>query len=214
MAVTAQAVVPSRANVLLIDNYDSFTYNLVHLLAMSGANVRVVLHDEISVADIQQIAPSHIVISPGPGAPSESGICLDVIRRYAGEIPILGVCLGHQCIAEVFGAHVVRAPQVMHGKRSEISHDGTGLFEDVPPTLQVGRYHSLTVDPSTIPINLEVTAISSDDLVMGIRHRELDVYGVQFHPESVLSEYGSTLMQNFLGTRQGRQGRVSSHLLN
>ncbi|QFH68855.1 aminodeoxychorismate synthase component 2 [Enterobacter sp. E76] len=183
---------------LLIDNYDSFTWNLYQYFCELGAEVVVKRNDEISVADIATLAPQKIVISPGPCTPNEAGISLDVIRDYAGKLPILGVCLGHQAIGQAFGARIVRARQVMHGKTSAISHNGSGVFHGLNNPLTVTRYHSLLIDPATLPNEFDVTAWSAGDEIMGIRHREWDLEGVQFHPESILSEQGHALLNNFL----------------
>ncbi|MDV7022356.1 aminodeoxychorismate synthase component 2 [Atlantibacter subterraneus] len=183
---------------LLIDNYDSFTWNLYQYFCELGAEVVVKRNDEISVADIATLAPQKIVISPGPCTPNEAGISLDVIRDYAGKLPILGVCLGHQAIGQAFGARIVRARQVMHGKTSAISHNGSGVFHGLNNPLTVTRYHSLLIDPATLPDEFDVTAWSAGDEIMGIRHREWDLEGVQFHPESILSEQGHALLGNFL----------------
>lgn len=183
---------------LLIDNYDSFTWNLYQYFCELGAEVVVKRNDEISVADIATLAPQKIVISPGPCTPNEAGISLNVIRDYAGKLPILGVCLGHQAIGQAFGARIVRARQVMHGKTSAISHNGSGVFHGLNNPLTVTRYHSLLIDPATLPDEFDVTAWSAGDEIMGIRHREWDLEGVQFHPESILSEQGHALLGNFL----------------
>ncbi|EKS6392392.1 aminodeoxychorismate synthase component 2 [Enterobacter hormaechei] len=184
--------------ILLIDNYDSFTWNLYQYFCELGAEVVVRRNDEIALADIDALAPQKIVISPGPCTPSESGISLEVIRHYAGKLPILGVCLGHQAIAQVFGATIVRAAKVMHGKTSPITHTGTGVFLGLNNPLTVTRYHSLIIDPPTLSACFEVTAWSETQEIMGIRHREYDLEGVQFHPESILSEQGLALLANFL----------------
>jgi len=184
--------------ILLIDNYDSFTWNLYQYFCELGAEVEVRRNDAITLEDIETLAPQKIVISPGPCTPSESGISLEVIRHYAGKIPILGVCLGHQAIAHVFGATIVRAVRVMHGKTSPVTHRGTGVFEGLNHPLTVTRYHSLVIDPPTLPACFEVTAWSDTGEIMGIRHREWDLEGVQFHPESILSEQGHALLANFL----------------
>ena len=188
---------------LVIDNYDSFTYNLVQYLAEIGQDVRVVRNDEIPAAGIAKLAPSHIVISPGPCTPNEAGISLEVIKTYAGRIPILGVCLGHQSIGQAFGGKVVRAPRVMHGKTSPIFHDGKGLFTGVPSPFEATRYHSLVIEKSSVPAELEVTARTADDEIMAVRHRTLPVEGVQFHPESFLTTPGKDLLRNFIA-RGGR----------
>ncbi|MEX5410552.1 aminodeoxychorismate synthase component 2 [Atlantibacter hermannii] len=183
---------------LLIDNYDSFTWNLYQYFCELGAEVVVKRNDEINVADIATLTPQKIVISPGPCTPNEAGISLDVIRHYAGTLPILGVCLGHQAIGQAFGARIIRARQVMHGKTSAITHNGSGVFHGLNNPLTVTRYHSLLIDPATLPDNFDVTAWSAGDEIMGIRHREWDLEGVQFHPESILSEQGHALLNNFL----------------
>ncbi|MBL7635674.1 MULTISPECIES: aminodeoxychorismate synthase component 2 [Atlantibacter] len=183
---------------LLIDNYDSFTWNLYQYFCELGAEVVVKRNDEISVADIATLAPQKIVISPGPCTPNEAGISLDVIRNYAGKLPILGVCLGHQAIGQAFGARIIRARQVMHGKTSAIRHNGSGVFHGLNNPLTVTRYHSLLIDPATLPDDFDVTAWSAEQEIMGIRHREWDLEGVQFHPESILSEQGHALLGNFL----------------
>mgnify|MGYP001495323633 FL=1 len=188
---------------LMIDNYDSFTFNVVQYLMELGENVEVWRNDEISVDEIIKAAPEKIVISPGPCTPNEAGISLEVIERLAGSIPILGICLGHQSIGQAFGGHIIRAPKVMHGKLSAIHHSGVGVFEGLPSPYQATRYHSLVIDPSTLPQSLEVTAWTEDEsgkleAIMGVRHRSLSVEGVQFHPESILSEHGHSLLKNFL----------------
>ncbi|WP_048308818.1 aminodeoxychorismate/anthranilate synthase component II [Halomonas sp. PR-M31] len=190
-------------SVLMIDNYDSFTFNVVQYLAELGAVVETYRNDALSLADIEALTPSHIVISPGPCTPNEAGISLDVIRHFAGKLPILGVCLGHQAIGQVFGGKVVRAPQVMHGKTSLVQHRGDGVFTGLENPLEVTRYHSLIVDAKSLPEELEVTAWTGDDdvtpgVIMGLRHRSLDIEGVQFHPESILTRQGHELLGNFL----------------
>ena len=184
--------------ILLIDNYDSFTWNLYQYFCELGAEVLVKRNDELTLAEIASLAPEKIVISPGPCTPDESGISLDVIRRYAGKTPLLGVCLGHQAIAQVFGAAIVRAAQVMHGKTSLIEHNGEGVFKGLNNPLTVTRYQSLVIDPPTLPADFIVTARSASGEIMGIRHRQWDLEGVQFHPESILSEQGHQLLENFL----------------
>ncbi|HGY4334380.1 aminodeoxychorismate synthase component 2 [Klebsiella aerogenes] len=184
--------------ILLIDNYDSFTWNLYQYFCELGAEVLVKRNDELTLAEIASLAPEKIVISPGPCTPDESGISLDVIRRYAGKTPLLGVCLGHQAIAQAFGAAIVRAAQVMHGKTSLIEHNGEGVFKGLNNPLTVTRYHSLVIDPPTLPADFIVTARSASGEIMGIRHRQWDLEGVQFHPESILSEQGHQLLENFL----------------
>lgn len=189
--------------ILMIDNYDSFTWNVVQYLAELGAEVRVVRNDEISVGDIEQLAPEKIVISPGPCTPNEAGISMDTIRRYAGQIPILGICLGHQSIGQVFGGKVVRARQVMHGKTSPIVHSNLGVFHGLSNPFEATRYHSLVVEKDSLPECLEITAWTESedgeiDEIMGLRHRELAVEGVQFHPESILTQHGHDMLRNFL----------------
>ncbi|HHT5348668.1 TPA: aminodeoxychorismate synthase component 2 [Raoultella planticola] len=184
--------------ILLIDNYDSFTWNLYQYFCELGAEVLVRRNDELTLEEIAALLPEKIVISPGPCTPNESGISLAVIARYAGQIPLLGVCLGHQAIAQVFGATIVRAAKVMHGKTSPIHHNGQGVFQELNNPLTVTRYHSLLIDPATLPECFEVTARSDSGEIMAIRHREWDLEGVQFHPESILSEQGHQLLANFL----------------
>ncbi|HXH20877.1 MAG TPA: aminodeoxychorismate/anthranilate synthase component II [Dehalococcoidia bacterium] len=183
---------------LLIDNYDSFTYNLYQYLCELGAEVEVFRNDKITIEDIDQMAPERIVISPGPCTPREAGISVDCIRHFAGRVPLLGVCLGHQCIGEAFGAVVAGAGEIKHGKMSWISHDGKGVFEGLPNPFEAVRYHSLAILPETVPECLEVTARSESGVIMGVRHRELRVEGVQFHPESILTQPGKQLLANFL----------------
>jgi para-aminobenzoate synthetase component II len=184
--------------VLIIDNYDSFTYNLVQYLGELDAEITVRRNDQISLDEIAEIQPERIVISPGPKTPSEAGICLDLIHRFSGLVPILGVCLGHQAIGQAFGGKVIRAPEVMHGKSSLIMHDGKTIFTGLPNPFPATRYHSLIVERASLPPCLEISASSSDGLIMGLRHKEMDVEGVQFHPESVLTESGKQLLANFL----------------
>jgi anthranilate synthase component 2 len=188
---------------LMIDNYDSFTYNVVQYLGELGAAVHVVRNDEITVADIAALAPEKIVISPGPCTPNEAGISMAVIREYAGKLPILGICLGHQCIGQVFGGKVVRARKVMHGKTSPVHHRGEGVFRGLSQPFEATRYHSLVVARDSLPDCLEVTAWTETeagevDEIMGLRHRELAIEGVQFHPESILTAHGHDLLRNFL----------------
>jgi anthranilate synthase/aminodeoxychorismate synthase-like glutamine amidotransferase len=183
---------------LLIDNYDSFTYNLYQYLGELGAQTRVVRNDEISVEDAIGLAPQAIVISPGPGTPDEAGISLDLILEAAGRIPLLGVCLGHQALGQAFGGRIVRAPSLMHGKTSEIHHDGRTVFAGLPQPFTATRYHSLVIAPETLPDCLEVTARTADGVIMGVRHREHALEGVQFHPESILTTAGKDLLANFL----------------
>jgi anthranilate synthase component 2 len=182
----------------MIDNYDSFTYNLVQYFAELGEEVKVFRNDEIAVEEIAKLNPARICISPGPCSPSEAGISVETIKRYAGQIPILGVCLGHQAIGEAFGGKVIRAQKVMHGKTDSIHHAGMGVFKNLPDPFKVTRYHSLAIEKSSLPAMLEITATSSDGEIMGVRHKELAVEGVQFHPESILSEHGHALLKNFL----------------
>jgi len=182
----------------MIDNYDSFTYNLVQYLSEIGAEVQVYRNDAVTLEAIARLNPSHIVLSPGPCTPNEAGICLDLIARFAGEIPILGVCLGHQAIAQAFGGRVVRAARLMHGKTSPIHHDGRTIFRGIPSPFTATRYHSLIVAPEDLPPVLTVSAWTAEGEIMGLRHRELPVEGVQFHPESILTEHGKELLQNFL----------------
>ncbi|MCU6672128.1 aminodeoxychorismate synthase component 2 [Leclercia adecarboxylata] len=184
--------------ILLIDNYDSFTWNLYQYFCELGAEVVVRRNDVLSLEDVAALNPQKIVISPGPCTPDESGISLAVIKHYAGKVPILGVCLGHQAIAQVMGATIVRAAKVMHGKTAPVTHNGTGVFSGLNNPLTVTRYHSLVIDPPTLPDCFEVTAWSETREIMGIRHREWDLEGVQFHPESILSEQGHQLLVNFL----------------
>jgi len=182
---------------VLIDNYDSFTYNLVHYLGELGARCEVFRNDKISVAEILQLAPRGIVLSPGPCTPNEAGICLELIKEAGPSLPILGVCLGHQAIGQAYGGNVVRAPQPMHGKLSSISHTGKGVFRSLPRTFEVTRYHSLIVEHESLPEDLMVTA-EAGGLIMGLQHRTHPVHGVQFHPESIASEHGHALLANFL----------------
>jgi para-aminobenzoate synthetase component II len=184
--------------ILMIDNYDSFTYNLVQYLGELGADVRVYRNDQITVAEIERLAPAKIVISPGPCTPTEAGISCEVIRQFAGRVPLLGVCLGHQCIGEVFGGEIVRAPALFHGKTSMIYHDGKTIFRSLPRPFEATRYHSLVIRRETLPDCLELSAETDDGVIMGVRHRELLVEGVQFHPESILTREGKQLLANFL----------------
>ena len=187
---------------LMIDNYDSFTYNLVQYLGELGAEVRVARNDAITLDDIEALAPSRIVISPGPCTPNEAGISVPLVRRFAGTIPILGVCLGHQAIGQAFGGQIIRSQRVMHGKLSAITHRGEGVFAGLPSPFQATRYHSLAIDRATFPAALAVTAHADDGEVMGVRHREFAVEGVQFHPEAILTEHGKRLLDNFLHARE------------
>jgi anthranilate synthase component 2 len=183
---------------LMIDNYDSFTYNIVQYFGELGENVRTVRNDEITLEEIAAMKPDRICISPGPKAPKDAGISLDVLREFGGKLPILGVCLGHQAIGEAFGGKVIRAKQVMHGKTSTIAHIGEGVFQDLPSPYTVIRYHSLAIERASLPACLEVTAWTDDGEIMGVRHKTFDIEGVQFHPESILSEHGHALLKNFL----------------
>jgi anthranilate synthase/aminodeoxychorismate synthase-like glutamine amidotransferase len=184
--------------ILMIDNYDSFTYNLVQYLGELGAEIEVRRNDQTNLEEIERMSPERIVISPGPKTPNEAGICLELINRFAGRLPILGVCLGHQAIGQAFGGKVVRAPVIMHGKTSDIHHDGTTIFAGLPNPFPATRYHSLIVERESLPACLEVSATSPDGLIMGLRHKAMKVEGVQFHPESVLTTVGKQLLGNFL----------------
>ncbi|HRU23932.1 MAG TPA: aminodeoxychorismate/anthranilate synthase component II [Candidatus Latescibacteria bacterium] len=183
--------------VLIIDNYDSFTYNLVQYLGELGAETVVLRNDSITVNDVESLHPERIVLSPGPCTPNEAGICLELVRALAGTLPVLGVCLGHEVIGQAFGGRIVRAPQLMHGKTSEISHDGKGVFRNIPNPFTGTRYHSLVVDPTTLPECLEISA-ETDGVIMGLRHRQYAIEGVQFHPESILTTQGKAILANFL----------------
>ncbi len=183
---------------LLLDNYDSFTYNLVQYFGELGCESVVRRNDEISLDEIVELAPTHICISPGPGRPDDAGVSKEVIARFTPRVPLLGVCLGHQCIAEVFGGRVVRAERLMHGKTSEIHHDGSGVFVNLPNPFSATRYHSLIVAPEDLPNELVITAKTAEDEIMGVRHRSLPLHGVQFHPESILTTEGRKLLANFL----------------
>lgn len=184
--------------VLVIDNYDSFTYNLVHYLGELGAKATVRRNDKISLDEIAKMAPEAIVLSPGPGVPSTAGICIDLVKRFCTKIPILGVCLGHQAIGEAFGGDIIGADELMHGKTSPIRHSGKGVFENLDPVFEATRYHSLIIDRTTLPQNLEVTAETGKNMIMGVRHTKYPVHGVQFHPESIASQNGHALLKNFL----------------
>lgn len=195
---------------LIIDNYDSFTYNLVHFLGELGAKPWVVRNDKITLDEIADAAPEGIVLSPGPCTPNEAGVCLSLIDRFAGEIPILGVCLGHQAIGQAMGGDVIRAPHLMHGKTSRVTHTGKGLFRGLNSGFEATRYHSLIVRQETLPPVLEVTATTDDGLIMGLQHRTMPVHGVQFHPESIASENGHALLQNFITlTRDFNLGKAA-----
>jgi anthranilate synthase component 2 len=189
---------------LLIDNYDSFTYNLVHYLSELGAAVEVRRNDEIAVQDTLRLRPEAIVLSPGPCDPDKAGICLDLIRAANGQVPILGVCLGHQAIAQAYGGRIVRAPVPMHGKLSRIHHDGNGVFDGLDNDFEATRYHSLTIDPESVPDCLTVNATTNDGVIMGVMHKKHPVHGVQFHPESIASENGHALLRNFLALARER----------
>lgn len=199
-----------KPRLLLIDNYDSFTYNLVQAFLVLGAEVQVFRNDAITPEAARGLSPSHLCISPGPGTPYDAGVSMEMIRAFAGQIPVFGVCLGHQSIVEVFGGKVVRAGRLMHGKTSTVEHDGRSLFAGLPRPCEVGRYHSLIAAPDSLPAELEVTARTPEGEIMGVRHRTLMVEGVQFHPESILTPDGPRLMQNFLELTAGkRQGESS-----
>jgi len=189
---------------LLIDNYDSFTYNLYQYLCELGEDVHVFRNDKVTLAECIALKPDHVVISPGPGDPSEAGISRDVIREFAGKVPVLGVCLGHQCIYDVYGGIVTGAGEIKHGKTSRIHHDGKGVFASIPEDFTAVRYHSLAGTAETQPASLDVTATSESGVIMGVRHKELKVEGVQFHPESIATEHGKELLQNFLAMEGGR----------
>ncbi len=184
---------------LLIDNYDSFTYNLFHFLGEVGAEMQVVRNDQITVEEAMAMAPEGVILSPGPCTPNEAGICLDMVKACADRaLPLLGVCLGHQSIGQAFGGRIVRAQQVMHGKISDITHEGKGLFSGLPNPLKVTRYHSLTIEPTSLPDCLEVTARSDDGVIQGVQHKSLPIHGLQFHPESIASQRGKDMLSNFL----------------
>jgi anthranilate synthase/aminodeoxychorismate synthase-like glutamine amidotransferase len=191
-------MVSKALRIVMIDNYDSFTYNLVQYLGELGADVTVRRNDAIDVSGVRALRPNAVVISPGPCTPAEAGISVKLLREMAGEVPILGVCLGHQCIGEAFGGKVVRADRLMHGKTSPVIHDGKTIFAGLPTPFDAMRYHSLIVDPASLPPHLEVSARTAENEIMGIRHRELPVEGVQFHPESILTFEGKHLLKNFL----------------
>jgi anthranilate synthase/aminodeoxychorismate synthase-like glutamine amidotransferase len=189
--------------ILMIDNYDSFTYNLVQYFGELGQELKVIRNDQLTVAEAEAMAPERIVISPGPCTPKEAGVSNDIIRHFAGKVPLLGVCLGHQCIGDVFGGEVVRAPRLMHGKTSMIHHDGKGLFVGLPNPFEATRYHSLVIKPETMPDCLLVTAKTDQGEVMGVRHKEYCIEGVQFHPQSILTQAGKDLLRNFLAMSVG-----------
>ena len=185
----------------MIDNYDSFTYNLVQHLGEIGEDIKVFRNDKVTIKDIEELKPERIVISPGPCTPKEAGVSVDVIKYFAGKIPILGVCLGHQAIGAAFGGDIIRAPRLMHGKTSMIYHDGKTIYEGLPNPFEATRYHSLIIKKETLPSCLEITAWTDQDEIMGVRHKEFIVEGVQFHPESILTKVGKTLLKNFLKLR-------------
>jgi anthranilate synthase component 2 len=186
---------------LMIDNYDSFTFNLVQYFGELGEDVRVYRNDEISIAEIEKLKPDHICISPGPCSPTEAGISIEALKHFAGKVPMLGVCLGHQAIGEAFGGKVIRAKRVMHGKTDVVHTNRQGIFAGLPESFTVTRYHSLAIERSSIPSCLQITASTDDGEIMGVRHKEFPIEGVQFHPESILSEYGHDLLNNFLKLR-------------
>jgi anthranilate synthase/aminodeoxychorismate synthase-like glutamine amidotransferase len=193
------------ARLLLIDNYDSFTYNLVQAFMVLGAEVLVHRNDSITVEQAKSLKPTHLCISPGPGTPYDAGVSMRMIEAFAGEVPVFGVCLGHQSLVEVFGGKVVRAGRLMHGKTSLVHHDGQSILKNMPEPFEAGRYHSLIAQPESLPDTLEVTARTDEGEIMGVRHRTLNIEGVQFHPESVLTPEGPVLMGNFLQQRSGRR---------
>ncbi len=184
--------------ILIIDNYDSFTYNLVHIVAEHTDDYKVIRNDELTVEEVRELNPDKILISPGPGRPADAGITEPLIKELGAQTPILGVCLGHQAIGEVFGGKVIHAPKLMHGKTSKITHDGKSVFQNIPNNFTATRYHSLVLDPDQIPEVLEVSAHSDDDVIMGLRHREYPIEGIQFHPESILTTEGPSLVKNWL----------------
>lgn len=194
--------------ILMIDNYDSFTYNLVQYLGELGEELVVKRNDEITLEEIEAMAPTYLMISPGPCTPNEAGISLKAIEHFAGKIPILGVCLGHQAIAQVFGGEVIRAKTLMHGKTSSITHEGMGLFSDLPSPIDVTRYHSLIVDEKSFPDQLQVTAWTSDGEIMALKHKTLPIEGVQFHPESIMSQFGKEMLKNFLELYKPSRSKV------
>jgi para-aminobenzoate synthetase component II len=188
---------------VVIDNYDSFTYNLVQYLGMLGARLVIFRNDEIDLAGLEALQPSHLIISPGPCSPKEAGISVPAIQHFAGRIPILGVCLGHQSLGEAFGGRVIRAPRLMHGKTSLVYHDGRDIFQGIPSPFEATRYHSLIVERETLPECLEVSAQTAVGEIMGLRHRQFAIFGVQFHPESILTKEGMNILQNFIKRRRG-----------
>jgi anthranilate synthase component 2 len=198
MARSADQDMQAMANVILIDNYDSFTFNLYHYLGGLGAEVAVHRNDKIAIEDVVAADPDAVVLSPGPCTPKDAGICIDLIKRVAPKIPVMGVCLGHQAIGEAFGGHVIRAPVLVHGKLSEVKHQGRTLFRGINGAFKATRYHSLIVERATLPPDLQITAETDDSLIMGLSHASLPVHGVQFHPESIASEHGHLILRNFL----------------
>ena len=184
--------------ILIVDNYDSFTYNLAQYFGELGCAVMVKRNDAVSLDEISSLRPTHVCISPGPGRPAQAGLSNDIVRRFAPQLPLLGVCLGHQCIGEVFGGRIVAAPRLLHGKTSQIQHNGSGVFANLPNPFTATRYHSLIVSPDSVPACLEVTAQTSEGEIMGLRHRDFPVHGVQFHPESILTAEGKKLLANFV----------------
>jgi anthranilate synthase component 2 len=205
---TGGRVLRIKTMLVLIDNYDSFTYNLWHYLGELGAETRVFRNDAVTVDAVIEMAPEAVVISPGPCDPDRAGICLDLVARCAKEtLPLMGVCLGHQAIGQAFGGAIERSPLPMHGKVSDVKHDGSGVFEQLPSPLRATRYHSLTIAPESVPDCLEVNARSDDGVIMGVRHRELPIHGVQFHPESIESEHGHAMLRNFL--RDAKSGAAA-----
>lgn len=200
---------PASTRLLLIDNYDSFTYNLVQAFMVLGAEVLVHRNDQISVDEARSLTPTHLCISPGPGTPYDAGVSMQMIAAFAGQVPVLGVCLGHQSLVEVFGGKVVRAARLMHGKTSQVHHDGRGILTGLPEPFEAGRYHSLIAQPESLPDVLEVSARTDDGEIMAVRHRTLAVEGVQFHPESVLTPQGPLLMENFLRQRSARRQEMN-----
>jgi para-aminobenzoate synthetase component 2 len=193
--------------IIMIDNYDSFTYNLVQFVGEMGQELQVYRNDQISVAEIERLSPDYLMISPGPCTPNEAGISMEVIRHFAGKIPILGVCLGHQSIGQVFGGKVIRAERLMHGKSSEVYHDGKTIFQDIPSPFTAARYHSLIIEEETLPDELEVSARTAEGEIMAVRHRQYAVEGVQFHPESIITQHGKQLLKNFLTIYAGARMR-------
>jgi len=192
----------TMAKILLIDNYDSFTYNLVQAFAAKGAEVLTIRNDAITVAEARAIEPTHLVISPGPGRPDDAGVSLEMIAAFAGSIPMLGVCLGHQCLVQHYGGEIIRAERLMHGKTSMVTHDGGSLFEGMSQPFEAGRYHSLCADATCLPAELAITAKTDRGEIMGVRHKTMQLEGVQFHPESVLTPEGNMLMANFIRQEQ------------